>query len=168
MDGIGIALDGITGAWLRVTNLLGVIQTTLNRQAAGGILEWPSNIPSSEIWVQLIEDKGGTATKLLLKFLNVKRADSVYHTVLVGMLDRHKDCYEHLSEAFHQLYKQYSEINRCGSCVFAPWVQRLPSTYVAREGDMFPMLLTDRVQQALRKLQRRAPRSQALSQMGEA
>ena len=129
-----LALKVITGggAWLRVTNLLGVIQTTLNRQAAGGILEWPSNIPSSEIWVQLIEDKGGTATKLLLKFLNVKRADSVYHTVLVGMLDRHKDCYEHLSEAFYELYKQYSEINRCGSCVFAPWVQRLPSTYVAR------------------------------------
>ena len=143
----------IVGAWLRVTDLHKVIQTTINRQAAGGILEWPSNIPSSEIWVQLIEDKGGTATKLLLKFLNVKRADSVYHTVLVGMLDRHKDCYEHLSEAFAPLYEQYSKINQCGRCVFAPWVQRLPLNFVAREGDMFPMPLTEKEHTVLRKNQ---------------
>lgn len=56
----------IMGAWLHVTDLHGVIQTTINRQAPGWVLEWPSNILSSEIWVQLIEDKGGTATKLLL------------------------------------------------------------------------------------------------------
>ena len=137
MDGIGIALDGITGAWLRVTNLLGVIQTTLNRQAAGGILEWPSNIPSSEIWVQLIEDKGGSATKLLLKFLNVKRADSVYHTVLVGMLDRHKDYYEHLSEAFQQLYRQYSEIKVVGAS-FSSFSCRGRTSSTARCGLVAP------------------------------
>ena len=53
------ALKVITGAWLRVTNLLGVIQTTLNRQAAGGILEWHTvAFPLRERAIALMADTG--------------------------------------------------------------------------------------------------------------
>ena len=58
----------------------GAIQKTLRLHSEGGILEWPSNIPASEVWIEAIEDKGGASTKLILKFICCERADSVYHT----------------------------------------------------------------------------------------
>ena len=120
------------------------------------MLEWPSNIPHNEIWIELVIDKGGSATKLLLKFLNLRRTDSVYNTVLIGMLDRHKDTYEHIKDAFGALLQELSRLDQCGCCVNAPWVQRLPSSFVAREGDQFPELLTAVQAVAEKRLQSKA------------
>ena len=107
--------------------------------AAGGILEWPPNISSTEFWVEAIEDKGGASTKLILKFINVARSDSVYHTQLLGMLDRVKDSYEFLSIAFGPLYDEISDIRRRGLCIRSVWRQRLPAGFYRREGDDYPM-----------------------------
>ena len=120
------------------------------------MLEWPSNIPHNEIWIQLVVDKGGSATKLLLKFLNLRRTDSVYNTVLIGMLDRHKDTYEHIKVAFGSLLEELSRLDQCGCCVYAPWVQQLPSNYVAREGDQFPQPLTAVQAAAITRMQSKA------------
>ena len=46
---------------MRVNSVHHVIQKTLRLQAEAGILEWPSNIPSGEVWIEAIEDKGGGA-----------------------------------------------------------------------------------------------------------
>ena len=81
----------ITAAYLTVKSLHRVIQHTVRLQAEGGILEWPACVPSSEVWVMLCEDKGGESDKLLLVFVNVRNSNSVYHTVLVGMLDKLKE-----------------------------------------------------------------------------
>jgi hypothetical protein len=50
----------------------GAIQKTLRLHSEGGILEWPSNIPASEVWIEAIEDKGGG--RVHYKFICCERA----------------------------------------------------------------------------------------------
>ena len=132
-----------------------VIQTTINRMAEAGLLEWPSNIPSSQLWVEVIEDKGGGTTKLVLKILCSRRADSVNQTVLLAMLDRASDKYDHLRLAFGETYQQLSDIKRRGLCVYAPWRQRLPDGFAASPVDQCPVLLTEVEVKATKLIARR-------------
>ena len=75
-------------AWLRITSLIGVCQSTINNKARSGDLLWRANIPPDEIWWQLVVDKGGSATKLVLKCCCDSMPDSVWHVVLLGIFDR--------------------------------------------------------------------------------
>ena len=141
----------ITAGYLRVNSVHNVIQRTLDRQAEGGILEWPPNIPSDEVWIEAIEDKGGASSKLVLKFCCVHQADSVHHTVLLGLMDRVKDTYDFLKIAFGPLYQQISDIRRCGSCVNSIWRQRIPTGFIRRPLDMKPVV-DERGADEIRKL----------------
>jgi hypothetical protein len=129
----------LTAGYVRVVNIHRVIQRMLRQQSECELLAWPPNVPSSEVWIEFIEDKGGASTKLLLKFICCKDPNSVYHTVLLGMLDRVSDNYEFLKEAFGPLYDQISEISRRGLCVRSVWRQQLPVNVFRRNGDDYPM-----------------------------
>eukprot|EP00965_Chrysotila_dentata_P095740 3164431-Pleurochrysis_carterae.AAC.1 len=72
----------LTGAWLRVTNLLSVIQRSLLRFAKQGKLAWPSNISGQECWFELIIDKGSSATKIIVKYICIANSESVRNTSL--------------------------------------------------------------------------------------
>ena len=154
----------ITAAYLVVKDLHKVMQKTLNQQAAGGILMWSSNIPHDQVWVEVNEDKGGGTTKLLLKFLNILSPDSVYCTVAIGFMDRLEDKYNHLKVAFGHIYEQINLIRRRGLCVYAPWVQRLPPGFVARDEDQFPMEIAR--QAVLRMKERYEPPKKASRKRG--
>ena len=124
---------------MRVTAIHAVIQRTLNEQTECGLLGWPPNIPSSEVWIEFIEDKGGASTKLLVKFICCKDPNSVYRTVLLGMLDRVSDNYTFLEKAFGPLYEQIAQLSRGGKCVRSIWRQQLPVTISRRDDDDRPV-----------------------------
>eukprot|EP00965_Chrysotila_dentata_P251923 6210362-Pleurochrysis_carterae.AAC.1 len=128
----------ITGAWLRVSNLLQVIQSSLHRFAKKGELAWPSNISGQECWFEMIIDKGSAATKIVIKYNCVKNPDSVRNVSLVGMLDRVKDTYNMMS-IFKPLFDEFDDINRRGLCVWSPWQQLLPDGIKAAAVDQKPI-----------------------------
>eukprot|EP00965_Chrysotila_dentata_P217551 6190067-Pleurochrysis_carterae.AAC.2 len=128
----------LTGAWLRVSDLRGVIQCAMQQFAAKGELAWPSNISGQECWFQLIIDKGSSATKIVLKYNCIAFPESVRNVSLVGMLDRVKDTYEMMS-IFRPLFDQFNQINQRGLCVWLPWQQLLPADFKASALDARPM-----------------------------
>ena len=128
----------LKAAWLRVISLLVVLQTMARRQAKGGTLSWDGNTPADEYWFQLVIDKGGTTTKVLLKFLCVEFSDSVRHSTIVGLLDKVKDTYEFEVVAFGPLLEQLNEINRNGICIFSEWHPRVPRGFYLRTSDARP------------------------------
>ena len=130
----------IACAWLRVKSIHQTIQKYVNQQAAAGVLEWPSNVPSEEIWIEAIEDKGGGSVKLVLKFLCSRHPDSPYNIVPIGIIDRADDKYDMIKEAWGPLYEELSTIRRLGLCIRSGWVQRLPSGYLRRQSDKCPVL----------------------------
>jgi hypothetical protein len=77
--------------WLQVVDPLAALTKVVHFELAAGLVSWPSNIPDGEFWIGLGADKGGGATKLLAKFMNVELADSWRHTCLLAVLDRIDD-----------------------------------------------------------------------------
>ena len=125
-------------AWLRIVSLEGVMQSVVNNKARSGDLLWRENIPGDEIWWQLVVDKGGTATKLVLKCCCDSMPDSVRHVVLLGIFDRISDKYDMVATAFGPVYEQMNVINFQGGCVWAPWFQHARQCVVLREHDFYP------------------------------
>ena len=128
----------LTAAWLRAKSLLIVLQTMARRQAKGGTLAWDANVPADEYWFQLVIDKGGTTTKVLLKFICVEFSDSVGHSTIVGLLDKVKDTYEFEVPAFGPLFNQLNYINRNWICIYSEWHQRIPRGFHLRPSDARP------------------------------
>eukprot|EP00965_Chrysotila_dentata_P081850 2701342-Pleurochrysis_carterae.AAC.1 len=128
----------LTGAWLRVNDLIAVIQRSLLRFAERGELAWPANISGQENWFELIIDKGSSATKIIVKYLCISTPESVRNASLVGMLDRVKDTYDMMS-IFQPLFDQFNDINRRGLCVWLPWQQLLPRGVKAAPDDQMPI-----------------------------
>jgi len=83
-------------------------------------------IPSGEWWVETIIDKGGTATKLVLKLLNVLNADSTRRIIPLAMLDGVSDTYSMVELAFGPILRTLAEIERWRYPVFLRWTPRLP------------------------------------------
>eukprot|EP00965_Chrysotila_dentata_P260888 6214069-Pleurochrysis_carterae.AAC.3 len=130
----------LTGGWLRVSNLLQVMQRMMDRFFDKGKLSWKSNIPGNECWFELIIDKGSSATKLVLKYCCIDFPDSVRNVSLVGILDRVKDVYEMII-AFKPIFDQVNKINAKGSCVWPPWRQAMPIGIKAAAADGKPMFV---------------------------
>ena len=133
----------ITAAYMRILDLHRVLQRTIRLQELHLLLEWPPNVPASEVWVMVCEDKGGESDKLLLKFICIKNPDCVYHTVILGMMDKLKAEYDFIKLAFGPLFEQMSVIRRCGLCVRSAWRQQLPFGIVRRNINDEGQLLED-------------------------
>ena len=80
--------EGDAGCALIVTDLLAVIQRDAAMWFASGDAQWPENVPPREWWFQLLIDKGGGSTKVLLKHVCMHRADTVRRCTVVGILDK--------------------------------------------------------------------------------
>ena len=104
--------EGEAGCALIVTDLLAVIQRDAAMWFASGDAQWPENVPPREWWFQLLIDKGGGSTKVLLKHVCMHRADTVRRCTVVGILDKIKDTHENMLLAFGELFAQFNEINR--------------------------------------------------------
>ena len=100
------------GHALIVQDLRAVIQRDAAMWFASGDVQWPENVPAREWWFQLLIDKGGGSTKVLLKHVCMHRADSVRRCTVVGILDKTKDTHENMLLAFGELFAQFNEINR--------------------------------------------------------
>ena len=115
-------------------------QSTVNHRARSGDSDCgEANIPADEVWWQLVVDKGGTATKLILKLCCDIMADSVRHVVLLGIFDRVADKYDMYVTAFGPIYEQMNVINQTGGCVWAPWFQHARQSIILREADLYPV-----------------------------
>ena len=110
---------------LIVTNLKEVIQADATKWARANQVSWPPNVPADQWWFQLLIDKGGKSTKVLLKHICVNRADTVQRCTVVGILDHVKDTYENLQLAFGELCAQMNAINSTDSRVNVAWRPRL-------------------------------------------
>ena len=156
----------MTAAYVRIKNLLRLIQRTLRLQAANGLLIWPEGVPADEVWCMISEDKGGASDKLLLSFVCVRNPSCVYNTVLLAMLDQVKPQYEYILIAFGPIYEQMSEIMRCGRCVRATWRQFFPMGYIGRDEDGYP-ISDPRDEAAVLRLRRRQAKEQGEIRMLE-
>ena len=81
-------------------------------------------------------DAGAGITKVALKHVCVKRADSVRSITLLGVMMGVKDTYSAMRKAFGPLYEALSKVNGHHVYVSVPWSPQLPATgrFVIRDG----------------------------------
>ena len=93
-----------TASFLRVNpdlySVLELLQKVADQNQEAGRVSWPANVPSDEWWIQLLADKGGGCTKLVLKMICIVGADSVRRVVPIGLLDGVSDTREMVELAF--------------------------------------------------------------------
>ena len=117
-----------TASFLRVNpdlySVLELLQKVADQNQEAGRVSWPANVPSDEWWIQLLADKGGGCTKLVLKMICIVGADSVRRVVPIGLLDGVSDTREMVELAFGPLLKTFSEIERYRYAIYTKWAPR--------------------------------------------
>jgi len=88
------------GTWLRVKDPLDVIRRSAAAHDAAKHITYPANVPASVWPFEVMMDAGGGSTKLVLKHICVRRADSVRELTLLAVLDGVKDTYDAIRMAF--------------------------------------------------------------------
>ena len=114
------------GGVLRVTDVGKVLQDTTDQHAMSDDLESPANIPSDELWIEFLADKGGGTDKLVAKFLNCRTPDSINHLVLLVLCDGIGDDYWAKRVALGPVYRQIDRLRSDRFTIHAPWKPRLP------------------------------------------
>ena len=122
------------GFWYIVDDLHAVIQQTAAKHAAASNIACPPNVPADQYWVQLLIDKGGGSTKVVLKHICINKADSVYNMTVVGLLTAVKDTREAISAVFQPLFDQFNELNRGGKAIMLGWQPSLPEGVMLHGG----------------------------------
>jgi len=97
-------------SYLRVTSLTDTLDKVASEYARLNQLCWHANIPADEFWFQLLFDKGGTSTKLILKLICIDLADSVDRVTLLAIFEGSKDNHEGLFLCFGPIFAEFDAI----------------------------------------------------------
>ena len=118
----------VRGDVLVVKDPVDVIRRSARVHAEAGHVAYPANVPG-DVWpISIMIDAGAGITKVALKHVCLKRADSVRAITLLGVLIGAKDTYSAMRKAFGPLYQAISLIMRENQYVSLPWAPRLPTT----------------------------------------
>ena len=116
----------VHGAILRVISVAEVLQRATDQHEESGDLEWPEMVPSGEIWIEFLADKGGGTDKRMAKHLCCSKPDSINMATLLALCDGIGDDYWAKREALGPVYKQIDQLNFDHFTIHSPWRPRLP------------------------------------------
>ena len=114
------------GPYTHCKSLLECIRMLTARHVARGTIEFPGNVPPDRWPVQLLIDRGNLTTRLVLKLLCVRNANSVKSCLLIGVLDHVKDTHSAIQVAFGEVFAQMDLINQRRTTIEVPYFPAKP------------------------------------------